>query len=165
MSGSRRVRILTDEQREARRVASRQRRAQRSDEQKQAERDRARQRRAAMTDEQKEAERQRERHRARDRRERERESRLLQDVHLLCVHRLYPIVAPVTTSAHSLARMAVTITSNLTTSAHCLRSVRTRDVVHCASLERRCCRCAAMVGRRCYLLSLLCLPVWVIPRS
>jgi hypothetical protein len=92
MSASRRVRILTDEQREARRVASRQRRArqsneqkqadrvrarqrraQRSDEQKQAERDRARQRRAAMTDEQKEAERQRERHRARDRRERERE--------------------------------------------------------------------------------------------
>jgi hypothetical protein len=53
MSASRRVRILTDEQREARRVASRQRRT-------------------AMTDEQKEAERQRARDRARDCRERER---------------------------------------------------------------------------------------------
>jgi flagellar biosynthesis GTPase FlhF len=92
MSASRRVRILTDEQKEARRVTSRQhraqqleeqkqaerdrarhRRAQRSEEQKQAERDRVRHRRAAMTDEQKEAERQRRRHRARDRRERERE--------------------------------------------------------------------------------------------
>ena len=76
MSASRRVRIITDEQREAKRVASRQRRAQRTDEQKQAERDRVRQRRAAMTDEQKEAERQRRCHR-RERRSRHYQSALL----------------------------------------------------------------------------------------
>lgn len=79
---------LSEEQKEADRVRARQRRAQQSDEQKQLNRDRARERarqhREVMTDEQKEAERQRRRRRDRDRRARgERRSRHYQSA-LLC---------------------------------------------------------------------------------
>ena len=74
-SRSRRVRLLTDEQRAARRVYARQRRAQQPSEMKEAERVRRRQRRAVMTDEQKEAERQRRRHHDRDRRKHRHERR------------------------------------------------------------------------------------------
>jgi hypothetical protein len=83
MSGSRRVRTLTDEQREARRAASRQRYAQRSEERKQTvrdrARDRARQRRAAMTDEQKQADRDRARQRRAQRSEEQKEAKRQRD--------------------------------------------------------------------------------------
>ena len=137
-SGSRRVRLLTDEQRDARRIYARQRRAQQSDEQKRVNRDRfrerARHRRAAMTDEQKEAERRRGRDRARDRRE-------SRSPHYQCaLLRADGSSNPVDT----------------TTLADSQSVVRMRDVEHCASLARRSSRCAVTVVRRCYLLSLLC---------